>query len=78
MVVHFEFRQAVFQSVTTGDVKCLKFLEESKQPFRLLRIVANTFQQSEFALTINVPFTRRDMATGDRKVFPEGGALPDV
>ena len=30
-----------FQQVTTGDVKLLKFLEESKQPFRLLRIVTS-------------------------------------
>ena len=59
-----------------GDVQILNFLEGGKQPFRLLRIVATTFQLGDdFALTSNVPFTCRDMATGLGKTFQESGAV---
>jgi hypothetical protein len=74
-----KIRQSLFQLVTMGNVHVLEFLEVSKQPFRLWRIPTITFQVGDdFALTSNVPFTCRHMATGQRKMFQEGGTVPDT
>ncbi len=55
----------------------LKFLEVDEQPFRVLRTVAITLQPGDvFTLTSDVPFTCSDMATGHRKMFQEGRAVP--